>query len=490
MTLVLATFAACSTELKVEPPAPPPAPTLGVLLVVDQLPTRLMDAVSPAATGGLRRLAEGYTAVGRHRHLGTETCPGHATLSTGASPNKTGIPSNGWLEGGVRTYCIPATLDASRLRADTLADRVTDAGGRVVSLGPKDRAAIMLGGHHPTAAVWLDRKAGAVQGTHLEAVGPLPDWKCTGTRTWSPLPEQVARYAARMPDDQPFESLPATFPHESPCDDPSGWLTGPDGGTWVVDAAIAATDHLSLGQTPGRADLLALSFSNVDYVGHTYTPDSWEAQDVMLRLDLDLARLFAHLDATVGEGRWTVALSSDHGAPAHALAIPMAAMDATLKRATAAAGGEVVFDDPWVWMPPGATPAQRAALLGVLRGLSEVPGVMAVADPADRTTWPADAKVAEALALGTVPGRSGDFVVLRSDGFLWSAEPQVRGITHGSTDDRDQRVPIWFWGAGVAPGHSERDLDTRQVAPTLATLLGLPVPKDAQLPLVREAVLR
>jgi hypothetical protein len=474
------------------PPPPPPRPALVVEVIVDQLPVRLLDAVAPGSNGGWARLALGYVATARHRHLATETCPGHAALSTGAAPNRSGIVANAWSVDGSSVYCV-ADGDARLLRTDALADRVTDAGGRAVALAVKDRAAILMGGHHPTATAWIDyAKTGEVRGAHLDALGPLPDWRCAGERTWTPLPEHVAGYAARFPDDQPFErAAPPTFPHRAPCADVRGFVASPDAGAWLVDAAIAAADHLRLGRS-GTADLLAISFSQIDVIGHAHTPDSWEALDAMRRLDADLGRLFAHLDATVGAERWAVALSSDHGAPGSPRRIPRAPATAALAAARRDAGlpAAPVFEEPWVWLPPGATPAQRAKALGALRaGLAGVDGVLAVVDPADRSTWPGDDKLAEALALGVFPGRSGDLAVLRADGWQWQ-ERDDRGTTHGSTDDLDQRVPLWLQGAGVAPGRADRDLDVRQLAPTVAALLGVDVPKDAQLPLIREALAR
>jgi len=501
MFALVSSLGGCGTSPAPSPlqpePVPPPQvhPSLVVLLVVDQLPVRLLDAVAPLATGGFRQLAQGYTATGRHRHLATETCPGHATLSTGSAPNRSGIVSNAWSEGGKEVYCVPPTRDASLLKTDALADRVTDAGGRVVSLAAKDRAAIMLGGHHPTAAAWLDYgDTKLVQGIHLEALGPLRDWKagCAGERVWTPLPDRVAGYAARFPDDQAFEAdVSVTFPHTGACDDARRFLATPDAGTWLVDLGIGAVDQLKLGQS-GHPDLLALSFSHIDVIGHTYTPDSWEALDALLRLDQELARLFTHLDATVGAGKWAVAMSSDHGAPGAPKPLPLQRAKDALAKADKAAGlGVSTFEEPFVWLAPGATPPQRAAVLATLRTeLAGVEGVSAVVDASDRSTWPTEPKVAEALALGLFPGRSGDLVVLREDGYQWSNRPLPRGTTHGSTDDLDQRVPMWFWGAGVRAGTAPGDLDVRQVAPTVAALLGVDVPRDAQLPLVREALQR
>lgn len=498
-------LAACGVDHAVPPPEPPPPPAhpdLVVVLVVDQLPARLLAAVAPDSRGGWSRFTAGYVATARHRHLATETCPGHAAVSTGASPHRSGIVGNGWREGGAAVYCLGEGRTPERLRAEALADTVTDAGGRAVALALKDRSAVMLGGHHPTAALYFERGGAGLVGEGRDRLGALPDWRCVGERRWEVPPERAARHAARFPDAQLFEADPApTFPHVSPCDDPRRFFLSPDAGGFVVDAAIAAVDQLELGRG-GHKDLLALSFSHVDAVGHTYTPDSWEALEVVERLDGDLARLFAHLDATLGADRWAAALTSDHGAPGSPRRIPVAVEDAAVAAAREAVGDTaegLVFEEPWVWVPD-PTPERRAAALAALRGaLDGVEGVLAVVDPGDRATWPDDPKLAEALALGTFPGRSGDLAVLRRDGWQWSVRSRDgsgnlvvddRGTTHGSTDDLDQRVPLWFTGAGVARGSAAHDLDVRQLAGTVAALLGVPVPRDAEVAPVREALAR
>lgn len=490
------TWLACRSEAPPAPvtAAPPPAapapPRLVVLLVVDQLPIRLYDRALPLATGGLARLATGYRGVARHRHLATETAPGHAAIATGAAPERHGIVSNRWFEGGAFVY----GGEVERLLADTLADRVTDAGGRAVAISLKDRAAILLGGHHPTGTAWLDvTGAGELRGAPLEPLGLPPLPTCTGPRSWTVVDEAHATaYGALFPDDQPFERAdPPTFPHSTPCGDPRAWMGSPEAGTWLVDAAMAASDRLLLGQSD-RPDLLMVSFSHVDVIGHAFTPDSWEGMDAMARLDLDLGRLLDHLDGTVGAGRYSVALTSDHGAPAGNPSRLPASLVADAIAGARAAGltADPVFDEPWWWLPPGTPDAARGPALDAIRSaFAGAPGVIAVVDPGEPGELPAP--LAEAVRLGAYPGRSGDLAVLRADGWQWEVrvgdQLEPRGVTHGSTDPLDQTVPLVLWGAGVKPG-SGAELDVRQLAPTLARLLQVDRPQHAQVGPVAEAL--
>ena len=502
--ILLTASLACRTTAPIEPveapspeveaPAQASSPLL-VMIVVDQLPIRSIERAMPLAVGGLRRLYEGYHATARYPYIPTETCPGHAAISTGAAPDRTGIVANAWFDGKDMVYCIPPTFDAGLLEAEALADTLVAKGGRVVSLSLKDRAAIMLGGHTPTAVAWLDyADTKDVRGQHLDLLGALPEWKVAGERGWTVIDSaHEEAYRALFPDDQPFEPEKSrVFPHSVPGDHPRAFMATPDAGKWLVDSAIAARDKLSLGQaSAGATDMLAISFSHIDVIGHTYTPDSWEMMDGLLRLDQDLGRLLNHLDQALGAGNYTVMLSADHGgAPGGAsplsedLVIDAAGKQGIPKEAAWSTG------DPWVWLPADLSPeARSSAKAGIAAELKGKPGILAVIDPAAPAG--ADPALIEAVKLGTYPGRSGDLAVLRADGWQWVAPGPVKpivGTTHGSTDPRDTLVPLWAWGRGVKPGAASAEVDIRAVAPTAAALIGVPSPKDAEVGAIAEAL--
>ena len=180
-------------------------PALAVLIVVDQLSMRLLDAPKSRYTSGLARLTgpDASQQVAHYAHAITYTCPGHATISTGAAPSVTGIVSNDWWipgegDSGVSQYCA----DASLLRVGTLADRVVEADGKVASVALKDRAAIMLGGHKPTLVSWYDRKTGDL--THeLAGTVPLEPYL---TPFEALFPEDYANWVG--PDDSELEQDP------------------------------------------------------------------------------------------------------------------------------------------------------------------------------------------------------------------------------------------------------------------------------------------
>lgn len=455
-----------------------------VLVAVDQLPIRLLDATRPwlAPDGGITRLLGGYRATAAHAHGGTTTCPGHATLSTGASPSVHGVIANRWHVAGKSVYCADpdgdGAPDIGALRAETVADRLVAAGGRVVSLGLKDRAPIMLGGRAPTALAWFDRKALAFVpgGTACAAgCGWMDAAKPVLGQPWVPL-----RADYGVPDDQPFESpeLGRTFPKPPPTD-AAAWLYTPAAGSTLTDLAIAGVDALDLGSGPAP-DLLAVAYSQVDYIGHAWTADSWEARDAVLALDRDLGRLFAHLDAKLG-GRYAVVLSSDHGStPGSAFRLDPVPVEAAVRAAATAAGAPDapgVLDEPMYWLPAGTDPSKRAA-----------------AARAAAAAFRADPHVANAWALHADPGtadpavllsydavRAGDVYVLLQPDTLWLYGDGT-GTDHGTPYPADQDVPLLAWGAGVVTGVEGARTDTRVVAPTIAALLGIEAPKQAEKP--------
>lgn len=480
--LVALCLLGCPKPTPVAPEVPPAAPpALVLLVVVDQLPVRLLETPRARYTGGLARLTgpEASVSVARYAHAITYTCPGHATISTGAAPSVSGIVSNDWyLPGdpeGTAVYCG----DAKFLRVGTLADRVKQAGGSVASVSLKDRGAEMMGGSNADLKSWYDRSSGDFTGPLVGAVD-VAGWM----REWTPLfPDDYASWVG--PDQNPLEDDPGigtTFPHPAPT--AKSFLFTPFAGSALVDAALVAAERLGLG-SDGPADLLAVSFSQTDYIGHAFTAESWEAMDGMIRLDADLGRLIDALEARVGAGRLTVLLTSDHGAFAagRVSRIGETAVFDAANQGLASAGfsGEVHFESPGIWLPPAVRndPAARAkAAIAVAAAVRAVPGMGGAFAWRDE---PLTGPHAEAVRLSLDDERSGDVYVLRGPDALYDyAGSAGRGTSHGTPFPEDTDVPFLAWGAGVKPGPGPQ-IDVRQVAPTAAVLLGVPAPEAATL---------
>lgn len=477
-TLALAwVLSACSGPRETLSPPPTGAavnagPALVVYIVVDQLPVRLLERLEPHFTGGLAALTQGsgYRATGEYRHAVTNTCPGHATLATGASPAVHGIVSNNWPDpAGRDVYCGAIAL----LRADTVADRVASAGGSVVSLSLKDRGVVFLGGRSPRALVTYDKTRGVFEG----ASWATTDLTVVRARPWTPAnPEALAQLGI---DDDPREGGVdrRTFPHDVSA--PGAFPYSAYVGDALVEAAIAGVEAEGLGKG-NVTDLLTVSFSNTDYVGHVYGTESWEAADALLGVDRALGTLFAHLDRSVGAGRWSAVLTSDHGS---------AAIDArrvsydTVREAGRAVlqargiGGDLVDGDPVVQLPDGMTDTVRGALAAeVAHAMAAVDGVTGAW--AWKKGIPDDAPHADAIRASYYPGRSGDIFVLVDEATVFAPT----GTDHGTPWAHDRFVPVLALGAGVPAGRADEPVDMRRIAPTIAALAGVPPPAEATEP--------
>lgn len=454
----------------------PERPRLVVWIVVDQLPERLLDRARPHVVGGLARLLgpEAWTGVAEYAHASTLTGPGHATLATGASPSVHGIVSNHWYQGEESYNCA----DLDLLLAEPAADRVAAAGGRVVALSHKDRGAVFLGGGHARAVVQYDKDSGRFVGA------PWADLDLEPLRAepWQPAHPEL--YASFGPDDREVERGPdgATFPHD--IRDPGHFLYSTAAGTALVNAAIAGVDAEELGRDE-IPDLLTLSFSHTDYVGHAYTSESWEALDALLGVDRDLGRLFDHLDQVVGEGRWTAVLSSDHGAaPDVSRRIEPSAVLALGEAALSALGheGSLRAFEPYVALPSTITDpdARLTAAQAVAEAMAQAEGVAAAW--AWRAGLPESVPHGAAVLEAIHPERAGDVYLYLEEETLFTFRGHPTGTSHGSPWSYDRRVPLLLVGAGIQPGEGTEPVDVRQVAPTVAALLGVPPPAQAEQP--------
>jgi hypothetical protein len=506
------------------------------MIVVDQLRADYLSRHGDLFQGGLQRLlAEGVVFLGaRHRHAITVTAAGHATLATGVDPRRHGFalnrfpdPETGQIteidrDPGVTPVGAAGAKPASpvRLRRDGLADwlRAHDSRSRIVALALKDRAVIASAGRGAALALWLDKTSGTfVSSSYYTA--QLPGW-VTGVDVpaaaaallgdgWERLrPAPV--YERVGPDAVPAESdgTHTAFPHAT------ADLVALDGSAPAAVRSTAMGDRLVFelidealgGEALGgdtATDLLFIGASDLDYVGHRYGPDSHEVLDALLRLDVALGELLALLDARFGAKGFVVVLSSDHGvAPmpersgrGHRLSPGVLAEIATraAEEGTRAAGlppAEVIWEDgPYLRFPTAVSETGREQvrqrIAAALRGHPDVVDAFTAGEL--RGPVPPSRPHAEAFARSFDPERSPDVLVLPAENVL-VAPPG--GSDHGSPWDHDTRVPVIFFGGGLAPGRHDRAIETVDVAPTLARLAGVPVPADLDgkdLPEVRPA---
>lgn len=488
-------------------PADVAKPALVVLITVDQLGSDFYERYGANLTGGLKRLRdEGAVWMrGRHDHAIAETAPGHASTLSGRFPVSTGISSNSQ---GVNTADAPligsTDIGASpfRFKGTTLFDwmRAADPATRALSVSRKDRGAILPIGRAKTDVYWF-----ATNGTFTTSSyyrNDLPPWvrafnakrlpaRYAG-RAWVPL-LPADRYAER--DDVYLEDAGRdyVFPHVMSADTAAAGRAI-QGFPWIDSLTLAfaldGVQALGLGADAARTDLLAVSLSATDAIGHRYGPDSKEIHDHLLRLDRYLGEFLDALTGLRGASRVVVALTADHGvAPFPELRSPYYA-NHDAQRVDARPVWRLVFDalraagidtaavenddgfrvlDPAAFRRAGVAPDSIAALwVRELRRLNGVERADLIADLAHADTT-RDHVARRWLHMLPLDGPVRAVVTLEPFGY-WHG---TNFATHGQPHDYDTNVPVLFWGAGIAAGRRGGEARVVDMGPTLAAWLGV-----------------
>lgn len=482
-------------------------PTLVVFITVDQMRADYFTRFGAQLTGGLKRLRDGgaFFAQGFQDHGITETAPGHAATMSGRFPIHTGIVMNSQ---GVNTSAAPligapeAGASPFRFQGTTLTDwmRAADAKTRFLSVSRKDRGAILPIGKSRGDVYWWSGNTGSFTTSKYYA-DTLPSWvkKFNARRTaqsyagksWELLlpPSEYPE-----PDSVSTESLGVdfVFPHEV-ANDPAWAALNFAGFPWMDDLtlgfALEGLSQLELGGSANRTDLLAVSLSTTDAIGHRFGPDSRELHDQILRLDRALGVFLDSLFKLRDERRVIIALTGDHGVTPFPMLRSTIYPNQDAKRvsldfAVRAMHGRlgdmgldtaaVLFDDgvlyvakPEVFAKAKMDPDVFMAEMG--RDLMRMQGVLR----ADLITALAKADtVQDAIArrwlhMFPVDGPARLLVTLTPYSYWYS----TTYATHGSPHDSDANVPVLFWGAGVKPGAYPDVVRVVDMAPTLAELL-------------------
>jgi hypothetical protein len=496
--------AAPAVQLSDQPAA---GPSLVVLITVDQLRGDYIDRDLWAhqLAGGLARLArEGaYFTNAMHDHAITETAPGHATIGSGRHPVNTGIAANAAGVADTETPLVEEPwLGASPLRyqgtsiADWIAAR--HRATRVVSVSAKDRGAILPVGRYRGQVYWYVQSGRFTTSTYYSA--QLPRWvrdfntrripASWAGRTWRLLLDESSY---PQPDSVPAESFGRgyMFPHALPEDPPTAaqsLFTFP----WIDDVtlqfALHAVRSLQLGQG-NRTDLLAVSLSGTDYIGHRWGPDSRELHDHILRMDGALGGFLDTLFTLVDSRRVVLALTGDHGvAPIPEVAVA-SSVAPNARRVTfggvmgeirawlAAAGADtaaVGFGSGAFLANRGRLTAQgvnvdslRARFVALARATPGVAAVNTLEELARRDTV-TDSHARRWLNMFR-PGGDVLAVVTLEPYNMWGTIP----ATHGTPHDYDAHVPLIFWGEPFRQGRYPERVSIVDLAPTLARAAGV-----------------
>ncbi|MEO8637242.1 MAG: alkaline phosphatase family protein [Gemmatimonadales bacterium] len=485
-------------------PAPPHRPTLLVMVTVDQLRPDYFARWSGQWRGGFRRLLRDGAVFPNalQDHAVTETAPGHATILSGRHPARTGIVLNefGVPDSSTRLLGAPNGMGASprRFIGTTLIDwlRHADPAMQFLSVSRKDRGAILPIGRSRGPVFWY---VGGRFTTSSYYADTLPTWvtgwnarggvAALAGRRWQLLLPDSA-YAE--PDDEPYESggKNRTFPHRLPTEPralASAVLDTPWQDSLTLDLALDGARVLRLGQR-SHPDVLAISLSATDYIGHTWGPDSREMHDHLLHLDRYLGWFLDSLAVLVPEQRIVLALTADHGVvsfPERTIAaggsggrIPLGGLIRQLNRQLLGpdARHPVLFESSGLVFTDSMLLRQRGLSRDSLSTLVEarlraLPGVVAVWSPRTLALAPA-ADVAASRWRHTLPsGFPWLACASPAPGYIWSDEPG--STTHGTTNADDVGVPIVLLGSMIRPGIRPDTVRTIDLAPTLAQIFGV-----------------
>lgn len=515
-------FAIISLSISAQTTPAPATPKLVVGLVVDQMrwdffyryPTKYSE------NGWRRMLREGYKCENTHiNYSPSYTAPGHAAIYTGSVPNVNGIAGNYWYDydAGKVVYCTEDTsrktvgaaskaglMSPVRMQSTSIADEIklsSNFGSKTIGIALKDRGAILPAGHSANAAYFYDGASGNWI-TSSYYMDTLPAWATAFNEkklaakyvagNWNTL-LPLAQYFESHEDDVPFESAfknetKPVFEHKvSELAKPGLDIirATPFGNSFTLDFAKAAIENERLGL--GKyTDMLTVSLSSTDYIGHQFGPNSVEAEDCYLRLDKDIESFLSYLDAKIGKGNYLLFLTADHGA-AHAPGflktknLPAGSLNSdtlvtrlnTLLQEKFGAGEWIInFDNMQLYLnrkliADTKTDAEKLKQV-IIDFTAQQEGIAQVLDMHKLDAALLNSHLKEYIINGYYPDRSGDIFVLTQPGWV---EGFAKGTTHGTIYPYDTHIPLLFMGWKVKTGSDYTPIYITDIAPTIAALV-------------------
>ena len=507
-------------------------PKLVVGLVVDQMRYDYINRYwNDFSEGGFKRLvAEGYNCTNTHyNYIPTYTGPGHASIYTGATPSNHGVISNSWYDrtNEVYSYCVSdvemntigadnssGEMSPSKMLNTTFGDELrlfTMNKSKVIGIALKDRSAILPAGHMGSFAFWLDSETGDFVSSSYYGLR-LPKWTqkfnkkdlCEEylSHKWDLLLNSKM-YDESLVDNSVYEAAfdgekYPKFPHDLPNlieTNGKGLIKAtPFGNSLTKDMAIATIEGERLGEDE-YTDVLAVSFSSTDYVGHQFGADSRETQDTYLRLDRDIETLLNFLDVTIGKENVLVFLTADHGAvrtPAYLMDrnVPAGYFDAeepirelkqflqniygfgewvkTYGNAQIFLNRELIFEK---FLSLEEVQQQAADFMLRYDGVQK-----AVTGRVLERSEFENGSLAS-LQKGYNQKRSGDVLLVLDPAWI---EYSHTGTTHGSGYTYDQHVPLIWYGWDIQAGVTTQKIAITEIASTLSSLLGISFPNGSE----------
>ena len=496
-------------------------------IVVDQMRYDYLYRFSEKyGKGGFKRLMkEGFLCKNaQYNYVPTFTGPGHASIYTGTTPAIHGIAANEWFDKKTKKeiYCTQdksvtpigsnseaGFMSPKNLDATTIGDEIKIASNnkaKVIGISLKDRSSILPAGHAADAAYWFDGNTGSFITSSFYR-NDLPKWlqdfnakKLSTqylTNGWNTsLP--IENYTESLADDNAFEKSPnkkekPVFPYEySKQLEKNNFdiiRATPFGNTLTKELAIATIEGEEMG-ADNICDMLCVSFSSTDYVGHSFGPKSVELEDTYIRLDKDLEELFTYLDAKIGKGNYTLFLTADHGAsenPAYLQSekinagfINAKSLERKLKQELFKEYADSLvmkFTNQQVYLNDSVIAAKKLDKFSVekfcvrmLLSIDEVADVMCSEQLMLQTQ--SDVLFKSLVQLGFNNKRSGDVLIMFKPGFM--DYDKITGTTHGTSFSYDTHVPLLFYGNGIKKGNSLHPIYITDIASTICQLLNIP----------------
>lgn len=502
-------------------------PRLVVGIVVDQMRWDYLYRYQKRyVEGGFRRmLNEGFSCENtRIPYVPSVTAIGHTCIYTGSVPSIHGIAGNNFVKNGKKVYCtddatvkpVGTTSDAGLMSprnmwVTTIGDEMKIASNgraKVVGVALKDRASILPAGHNPNGAFWFDDQTGNFI-TSTYYMNDLPSWVKTfnGERVpdrylsekWNTLYDK-STYIEGTADDNDYENgikngvkavLPLNLPALYKKYGYNIIRNTPFGNSLTLDFAKAAIEGEQLG-ADDETDLLTVSCSSTDYIGHQVGTHAVETEDTYLRLDKTIADFLSYLDAKVGKGNYLVFLSADHGAMNNARflqdrRIPAGTWDdgAAAKKLNAALSkaypnvGELVktvmnyqvFFNRNVIKDNNLDFAKiKQTVVDILK---EDSCVLYACDMEKTMTESIPEEVKTRIINGYNRERSGDVAVVLKPNFYTYG---MKGTDHGAWNPYDTHIPLVFMGWGIKHGATTRETFMTDITPTVAALLHVQAP--------------
>lgn len=502
-------------------------PKLVVGIVVDQMRWDYLYRYQKRYTdGGFKRLlGEGFSCENTMiPYVPSVTAIGHTCIYTGSVPSIHGIAGNNFVKDGKKVYCTDddsvkpvgttseaALMSPRNLWVSTIGDEMKIASNgraKVVGVALKDRASILPAGHNPNGAFWFDDQTGCFI-TSSYYMDRLPKWveafndkrlpKQYLSQKWNTLyPKNT--YTESTTDENEYENgiregVKATLPLNLPeLYKKYGYgiiRNTPFGNSLTLDMAKAAIDGEQLG-ADDETDLLAVSCSSTDYIGHQVGTHAIETEDTYLRLDKAIADFLTYLDSKVGKGNYLVFLSADHGAMNNAAflqdrRIPAGSWDASatakklnhvLAKEYPEAGDivktvmnhQVFFNRDVIKSKQLDFDNIKQTVVNVLK---EDPSVLYACDMAKASTESIPEEVKSRIINGYNRERSGDVVIILKPNFYAHG---MKGTDHGAWNSYDTHIPLVFMGWGIKHGATTKQTFMTDIAPTIAAMLHVQAP--------------